>query len=87
MNPTVRPEFEIFHDTANGTACINEPLGDGELRLAALAEWLLWRCDGSRSVEALHAELCRTHTDPPSLAAVRAALDELDQLGLLASPR
>ncbi|MGE0485951.1 MAG: hypothetical protein AB7Q81_17520 [Gammaproteobacteria bacterium] len=87
MNPTVRPEFEIARDAASGTACINEPLGDGELRLDALAEWLLWHCDGSRSLEALHTELCLVLAEPPSLEAVRAALAELDQLGLLEPPR
>jgi hypothetical protein len=87
MNPTIRPEFEIAHDTASGTACINEPVGDGELRLHALSEWLLWHCDGSRSLEALHRELCATLDQPPTLEAVRAALAELDQLGLLEPPR
>lgn len=84
MNPTLRPDFAIVRDPGTGAAHITEPMGDGELRLDALAEWLLWQCDGRHSLEALHARLCAERADPPTLTEMRTALDELEALGLLA---
>jgi len=77
--PSISPMYRLQHEAVQDAWVLLYP--EGMVRLNAPAAEVLKRCDGTRSIEALIAELCAAFGGADLGADVRTFLDDAARRG------